>query len=307
MAVPVVLPAGFRSRAATDADVEAIHALVAATERELHGEAETAVDGIKAVLSRPGFDPTVDSVVVHDPDGRLAAWAWLNRGKRAQIDVDPGHRGLGIGTALLDWAGSRAVEAGTTDWIAQAVDDKDQAGVELVRARGYDVLAVNWQLELPMDSEPVIPALPEGITIRPFAAGDAAATHLLIEDAFDEWQPRRKSYEEWAAMTIERSSFAPELSPLVFAGDELVGVALCLDLPDTDEGYIEQLAVRRDHRGKGLARALLAAARHGFYRQGKRNLTLWTHSDTGALAMYERLGMTVRRSTTIYRGHLAKP
>jgi mycothiol synthase len=298
----VVVPDGYSSRAATDADVPAIHSLVTATERALHGEAETGIDAIKAVLSRPGFDAAVDSVVVHDAAGQLAAWAWLNRGKRAQIDVSPDHRGLGIGSALLDWAEARAVEVGTTDWIAQMVDDQDQAGVELVRARGYDVLAVNWQLELPMDSEPVVPALPDGITVRSFEPGDAAGTHLLIEDAFDEWQPRRKSFEEWSAMTIERSSFAPSLSPLAFAGDEVVGAVLCLDLPDSDEGYVEQLAVRRDQRGKGLARTLLAIARQSFYHQGKRNLTLWTHSGTGALAMYERLGMTVRRSTTIYHG-----
>jgi GNAT superfamily N-acetyltransferase len=304
MSVSVVVPAGYSSRAATDADVEAIHELVTAGERELHGVAETAVDGIKAALNRPGLDPAQDTVVVHDPDGRLAAWTWLNRGRRAQIDVSPDHRGLGIGSALLDWAEARAAEVGT-DWIAQMVDDKDLAGVELVRARGYDVLAVNWQLELPMADEPVVPELPEGISVRPFAAGDAAAAHVLVEDAFDEWQPRRKSYEEWAALMVDRSSFAPALSPLAFAGDELVGAALCLDLPDSDEGYVEQLAVRRDHRGKGLAKTLLAVARQGFYRQGKRNLTLWTHSDTGALAMYERLGMTVRRSTTIYRGELS--
>jgi len=304
MSVSVVVPAGYSSRAATDADVEAIYELVADAERELHGVAETAVDGIKASLNRPGLNPAEDTVVVHDPDGRLAAWAWLNRGRRAHIDVSTDHRGLGIGSALLDWAEARAAEVGT-DWIAQLVDDLDLAGVELVRARGFDVLAVNWQLELPMADEPVVPELPEGITIRPFAPGDAAAAHVLVEDAFDEWQPRRKSYEEWAAMMVDRSSFAPELSPLAFAGDELVGAALCLDLPDSDEGYVEQLAVRRDHRGKGLAKTLLAVARQGFYRQGKRNLTLWTHSDTGALAMYERLGMTVRRSTTIYRGQLS--
>jgi mycothiol synthase len=304
MSVSVVVPAGYSSRAATDADVEAIYELVTAAERELHGVSETAVDGVKAALNRPGLDPAQDTVVVHDPDGRLAAWTWLNRGRRAQIDVSPDHRGLGIGSALLDWAEARAAEVGT-DWIAQMVDDKDLAGVELVRARGYDVLAVNWQLELPMADEPVVPELPEGITVRPFAPGDAAAAHVLVEDAFDDWQPRRKSYEEWAALMVDRSSFAPALSPLAFAGDELVGAALCLDLPDSDEGYVEQLAVRRDHRGKGLAKTLLAVARQGFYRQGKRNLTLWTHSDTGALAMYERLGMTVRRSTTIYRGQLS--
>jgi mycothiol synthase len=28
--------------------------------------------------------------------------------------------------------------------------------------------------------------------------------------------------------------------------------------------------------------------------------TLWTHSDTGALSLYQRVAMTVRRSATVY-------
>ena len=299
----LALPVGFSSRPATVADVGAIHRLVAATERELLGEVETAADGIQAALTRPGLDPVEDSLVIHDETGRLAGWAWLNRGRRAQIDVDPVYRGRGVGTALLEWAEERATQLGS-DWMAQTVDDKDEAGTKLLRSRGYEVLAINWQLEMPMPVEPVPPTLPTGIRVRPFQAADATAAHQLIEDAFDDWQPRRKSYEEWARLTIERSSFAPALSPLAFAGDELVGAVLSLDLPDSADGYVEQLAVRRDYRGLGIARALLVVARHGFYQQGQRNLTLWTHSGTGALAMYERLGMSVRRSTTVYRGAL---
>jgi ribosomal protein S18 acetylase RimI-like enzyme len=92
----------------------------------------------------------------------------------------------------------------------------------------------------------------------------------------------------------------PELSPVAFAGDELVGVAICLALPDSEAGHVEQVAVRRDQRGKGIARALIAQASLGFYRQGRPDLVLWTHSGTGALAMYERLGMTVQHSTTVF-------
>lgn len=79
---------------------------------------------------------------------------------------------------------------------------------------------------------------------------------------------------------------------------------LSLELPDSDEGYVEQLAVRRDHRGQGIARGLLAVAGTGSTSRAAWNLILWTHSGTGALAMYERLGMSVRRSTTVYRGSL---
>lgn len=303
MSVLPRVPAGFSGRAASTADVEAIHRLVVAVENELLGYAETSADGIMASITRPGLELADDTLVIHDEGGRLAGWAWLNRGRRAQIDVDPAFRGRGVGSALLDWAEARATELGS-DWMAQTVDDADVTGTELLRSRGYEVLATNWQLEMPMPVEPVVPALPAGITVRPFEDRDATAAHQMVEDAFDEWQPRRKSYEEWARLTIERETFAPALSPLAFAGDELVGVVLSLELPDSDEGYVEQLAVRRDHRGQGIARGLLAVAGHGFYQQGRRNLILWTHSGTGALAMYERLGMSVRRSTTVYRGSL---
>jgi ribosomal protein S18 acetylase RimI-like enzyme len=238
---------------------------------------------------------------VHATDGRLAGWAWINRGRRAQVDVDPAFRGQGIGNALRAWTEARAAEVGT-DWVAQTVDDQDLAGTELLRSRGYEVLATNWQLKMPTTDVEL--RIPEGLTIRPVAPGDERAAYQVIEDAFDDWQPRRKSYDEWARLSIERSSFAPELSPLAFAGDELVGAVLSLDLPDTEDGYVEQVAVRKDHRGRGVAKALLAAAARAMHARGRASLTLWTHSGTGALAMYERLGMTVRRSTTVYRGRV---
>jgi ribosomal protein S18 acetylase RimI-like enzyme len=146
--------------------------------------------------------------------------------------------------------------------------------------------------------------IPDGITIRPFEPGDGQAAYQVIEDAFDDWQPRRKEYDEWARMAIERSSFAPHLSPVAIAGDELVGAVISLDLPDSLDGYVEQVAVRKDQRGRGVAKALLATAAQAMHADGRTRLTLWTHSDTGALAMYERLGMTVRRSTTVRRGRV---
>jgi mycothiol synthase len=301
MAQPVELPETFSARPATTADVPAVHNLVSAVERDITGVVETGADGIEAALTRPGLDATVDSLVVHAADGELAGWAWINRGRRAQVDVDPTFRGRGIGSALLNWVEARAAEVGT-DWVAQTIDDQDLAGTELLRSRGYEVLATNWQLEMPATDLEV--KIPDGITIRAFQPGDERAAYQVIEDAFDDWQPRRKEYDEWARMSIERSSFAPELSPVAFAGDELVGAVLSLDLPDSDDGYVEQVAVRKDHRGRGVAKALLAVAARAMHTQGRTTLTLWTHSGTGALAMYERLGMTVRRSTTVLRGRV---
>ncbi|MER6473114.1 GNAT family N-acetyltransferase [Streptomyces collinus] len=140
--------------------------------------------------------------------------------------------------------------------------------------------------------------------MRPFSTGDEHAAYQLIEDAFDEWQPRRKPYTEWAQHTVERPAFAPAMSALAFNGSQLVGAALSLDLPESGEGYVEEVAVRRDHRDQGIARLLLRHVFRGFHRQGRWTCTLATHSDTGALALYLRVGMTVRHSSTVYRKSL---
>jgi mycothiol synthase len=305
-AVPM-LPPGYRARPATAGDVGAIHGLVAACERELDGRVRSDPGRVAAVFARAGLDPRRDTLLVHDPAGQPAARAWVNR--RSEVDVHPAHRGRGLGAALLDWAEARARQSGDVQ-IAQTVPDNDAAAVALVRSRGYAPKATQWLLEFPMPAEPEVPEAPAGITVRPFRPGDPRDrhdAHRLVEDAFDEWQQRRRSYQEWAQHTVERPAFAPATSALAFADGRLVGAVIALDLPGTGEGYIEELAVHRDHRKRGIARLLLHHSFRAFHRQGLRNCTLGTHSETGALPLYLRLGMTVRHSSTVYDKRLPTP
>ncbi|WP_263103014.1 GNAT family N-acetyltransferase [Kitasatospora sp. DSM 101779] len=291
------LPAGYRGRAARVEDVPVILGLVAACERELYGCVEIDRGGIEADLARPGMELAADTLLVHDTQGRPAARAWVDR--RSEVDVHPEHRGRGLGAALLDWAEARARQTGTPR-IVQTVPDGDAGGVALVRSRGYGPLVRAWLLEFAMPEEPGLPEPPDGVTVRPFRPGDGPAVHRLTEDAFAEWQPRRKAYEEWARHTVERPTFAPGMSPLAFVDGRVVGAVLSLDLPDTEDGYIERVAVHADHRNRGIARVLLRHAFLAFHRAGRRSCTLWTHSGTGALGLYERVGMTVRRSATTF-------
>jgi ribosomal protein S18 acetylase RimI-like enzyme len=286
----------FRTRPATTGDADAIYQLIAAAELGWHGHAEVVPDAVAADLRRPLIDLALDTRVIESD--QPVAWGWLHDGRRTQIDVHPAYRGLGLGTRLLDWAEDRARELGSP-WIAQTVDDADEGGTALLRSRGYEVLATNWLLERPITDAP--PAAPDGIRLTAYDAARAAEIHRLIEDAFGEFQQRQKSFEEWAELTISRSTFLPEASTLAYDGDALAGAIIALD---GDEGYVEQLAVRSDHRRRGIARAMLDRTCAGFGRLGKSTCILWTHSGTGALGMYERLGMQVRRSTTVYRRDL---
>ncbi|MEV6967691.1 GNAT family N-acetyltransferase [Hamadaea sp. NPDC051192] len=290
----LVLPAGYTARPVQTADVSALHALVQTCDQRLHGYAESDADEIRAVLGRPGLDPATDTVLVTAPDGTVAAWAWMNR--RSDADVHPAHRGRGIGTGLLNWIEHRAGSA----VISQTVPDGDHAATGLLRSHGWTPMVTSWQLAIAFDEPPVVDA-PGGITLRPFQPGDEQDAYVVLEDAFDEWQQRRKSYEEWAMLTVGRDAFDPARSVIATDGGQLVGVLLALDLPGIADGYIERLAVRADHRGRGLAQALLRACFAAYHAAGRRSCVVWTHSDTGALGVYERAGMTVRRSSTVYR------
>jgi ribosomal protein S18 acetylase RimI-like enzyme len=291
------------TRPATPADAPAIYRLVAACERAWDGRVETGLDGVVANLARPALDLARDTALVHDPAGELVGWGWVHLGRRAEVHVRPDHCGRGLGTRLLAWAQARSREVGS-ERVGQNVSDGNAAAGALLRAHGYQARATSWLLSTAaLTAPPEVPEPPGGIAIRCFRPGDELATYRMVEDAFNEWQQRPRTYEEWAGQTIGRATFVPALSPLAFDGDRLVGAVLSLERPDSAEGYVERVAVHRDYRNRGVARALLRYAFRGFHQRGRPTCVLWTHSETGALSLYERVGMAIRASST----HLSKP
>ncbi len=62
--------------------------------------------------------------------------------------------------------------------------------------------------------------------------------------------------------------------------------------------YVDRLAVRRDRRGIGLARALLVDSFAAARAHGATRSELSTDSRTGALGLYEKVGMEV---TSVWR------
>ena len=299
------LPAGLSSRPASLDDAYPIYQLIAACERDLDGQVEVDAEDVVADFAQPAMDLARDTVVVHDPAGELVGWAQVFKGSRAEADVRPDRRGHGLGAWLLGWTETRAWQAGA-ERVGQIVTDHNTAAVELFLTNGYAVADTAWILEIALDAEPPVPVLPDGITIRTYQPGtDDRAAHRLIDDAFCDWPDREPvAFEDWAAGSIGREPFAPALSPLALDGDRIVGAALVLDHEDDHEGYIHQVAVHRDYRDRGIARALLHHAFAGFYRTGRPMCTLSTNSFTGALSLYERVGMRIRRSYTRYRKDL---
>lgn len=292
------LPVGLTSRAATRADVDAITELIAACELDLDGVAEIDPGDVAMSFGRAGYDVARDCRIVLEGDA-VVGWADVH-GTRAEAHVRPSHRGRGLGLSLLAWTESRAREAGQAV-VGQMVTDANLGAADLFRRNDYEPSGSAWLLQIRFDDRPPpSPAPPEGITIRTYRPGrDDRGVYQVIEDAFAEWPGRSpQPFEDWAAQWVSHPSFAPDLSPLAFEGDELVGAIVYLDYASGDEGWVQQLATKATHRHRGIARALLHRAFGNAYASGKTACGLSTNSSTGALGLYEKVGMRVRRSYT---------
>ena len=303
MSMAPALPTGLQARPAEPADLEAVVALCVRCDAADLGAPDTELDDLKAAWRRPGYDLAANSTLVL-AGGRVVGYGDVFQGEGFGM-VDPDWRGRGIGGWLLhrieqlagdDPAGDPGRGPARVRELEVSAPASDRAFRELAERRGYRRGRSTWLMRLDMAGPPPLPAWPDGVAVRTFDRdADARAVHRLVQEAFADigGQPRR-SFEFWRETLLERSDLDPELWFLARAGGELVGVNLCFSGPLG--GYVAQLAVRRDQRGRGLGLALL---RHGFgvlYRRGDREVYLDVDSQnrTGATRLYERAGMRVQ-------------
>jgi mycothiol synthase len=168
----------------------------------------------------------------------------------------------------------------------------DDAGGRLLGSRRYVPAHRDWVLRMDPDATLVHHAVPEDVAIGVFAEEDAVEVHRLIEDAFGEWAGRLpRSYEDWRVLVVDRDGVDPAHSRLARAGGEVVGAAMVHDSDGTT--WIPQLAVRADRRGQGIAQELLAQAFEAGRQRGCATGELATSGLTGALGLYQRLGMRI--------------
>ncbi|MFW5471778.1 GNAT family N-acetyltransferase [Knoellia sp. CPCC 206450] len=291
------LPAGLEglvARPHTVGDAQAVCDLVAATEVVDAGEAAIEVEDIQGDWARSSFDLATQSIGVWDGD-RLVAAAEIFKGRRADAGVHPDLRGRGLGTWLADWVEDCARSTGSR-LVGQTVPSSSSAE-DFFRARGCREGWTSWVLQLPSGTAIEPQPLPPGYALREFAGGeDGRTTFRLIEDAFNEWPDRDPSkYDDWAPRGPLRPGFEPWQIRFVTDADG-TDVGTCYTILAADTGYVDAIAVRRDQRGLGLARALLADAFARAREHGASVSELSTDSRTGALGLYEHVGMKVTQT-----------
>jgi GNAT superfamily N-acetyltransferase len=282
------LPAGLITRSLTLDDAGAVSALITAEELHDVGVADVSVEDVVAEWQRPSYDLATSSLGVFDGD-RLVAYADLVQPEFGYTGVLPAERGRGIGTALADWLETLARSRGAALLSNQV--PRGGAAHRLLSARGYRERWTAWDLELPEGVDVAAQPLPAGYEIREARADEHELFHEVVEDAFSEWRTRG-SLEDFAAMVWGRPGHEPWNLRVCTDPDGVVVGATHVHLTG-DAGYVARIAVRKDRRGLGLGGAMLADAFTLARERGAVRCYLATDSRTGALALYEKVGMRV--------------
>jgi mycothiol synthase len=287
---PAGLPAGLTTRPLRTTDATAVYETIAAQEKVDVGTVEIEEADIVGDWQRPGHDLDARSIGVFDGD-LLVGYAEVMGADRGDAAVLPDYRGRGIGTWLAHWMQDNARRQGST--VVGMPVPVGSAGDRLLESLGYHVRWHSWVLALPEGAQIPERPLPEGYVVREATEDEHEACWTIQEDAFLEWSVReRDSFEGWQATTTRRPGFEPwNLRVVTDAQGEVVAMAVVQQGPEC--AYIARLATRKDQRGRGLAQALLVdsfavAAEHGATRS-----ELSTDSRTGALGLYEKVGMQV--------------
>jgi mycothiol synthase len=282
------LPDGLSSRSLTLDDAEAVTALIIAEELHDVGTVDVDLDDVVSEWQRPSYDLATSSLGVFDGD-RLVAYADLVHPDFGYTGVLPPERGRGIGSALADWLEALARSRGA-ELVSNQVPTGGAAH-RLLAARGYRERWTAWDLELPEGAEVGAQPVPDGYAIREARPDEHETFYEVVEDAFGEWRDRG-SLEDFAAMVWGRPGHQPWNLRVCTAPDGTVVGATHVHLTG-DAGYVARIAVRKDRRGLGLASAMLADAFALTRQHGAVRCYLATDSRTGALALYEKVGMQV--------------
>jgi GNAT superfamily N-acetyltransferase len=293
MPAAISLPPGLTSRPLTTDDLDAVFAVAAAQQRHDIDRVDVEPADFESDWQRPSFNLEAGSLAVLDGD-RIVAYAQRSYPGRGEAGVHPGYLRRGIGTALAHWLEDLGREHGDAAIGGPVPAGSD--GDRLLEKLGYQVRWTSWVLQLPEGATVPERALPDGYAIRAATPDDYEAVWTVVEDAFLEWSVReRQSFDDFLAVTVRRPSYEPGMLRVVTdPAGEVVGTALLIMAGDpVEEAYIERLAVRRDQRGQGLAQALLVDAFEYGRRLGAPRSGLSTDSRTGALSLYEKVGMVV--------------
>jgi mycothiol synthase len=246
-------------------------------------------------------------------DGQMAGYTYTyylpsaERLERCHVvgQVDPDHRGVGVGRALLGWGIERATaqlrSSGNSlpKYIRVNRFDYIEPAHRLFRRMGFTPVRYFDELLRPLDDLPVPGKVP-GVTIEPWPEDRDDEILAVNNSAFaDHWGSGPISADRWHD-EVRGFGARPDLSFVAVDDGSGDVVSFCVNkrfeaddaVIGRRDGWIDQLGTLAEWRRRGLASHLIVASLHAFSAAGLTHASIGVDSEspTGAARLYRQLG-----------------
>jgi mycothiol synthase len=315
------LHGGLTARPLHPDDVESIVELLAAAEPyDETGEHENA-DDLRSWFVNERLDLQLDSRVV-TADGEIVGWGTVmdlgdHRDEYAlRLDgrVHPDWRGRGIGGAIVRWQLERSAELHRARHpemgarFALGVTAAHHPLERLVTRLGFVPVQYYFTMRRPLTELPE-PRTVQAVDLVPYDWARDDEVRRAHNVAFvDHFGTAERDAYAWQTWFTGQKAFRPELSRLALADGAVVGYCLVYEheadtaATGVREAYLGQIGVLPAGRGRGIAKAAMAAALRASAEDGlqRAGLTVDSQNTTGALGLYEGLGFEVVHQETVW-------
>jgi mycothiol synthase len=299
-------PEGFDVRRPTRADLPALLALIHADEAWRHGEASETLEQLTARYSVPGLDLERDTWLAADDRGAIVGESWVWAIDRhvdfwGMVNIHPRCAGGPLASYLIAVAEARARELalppapGRTTDLAFYCPTRARELQDALAAAGYALVRHSYRMTIDPRAQREAPEWPADIVVsRLDLERDGPAVLAALDEAFAEhFRFTPIPYQHWVAELRGNPAFDESLWKVAWDGEKVAGVLGAYDYGTL--GEVDPLGLRKEWRGRGLAKALLRSAFADFAALGREKVCLYVDAGnaTGAVQLYESLGMCV--------------
>ena len=268
----------------------------------------------------PGLDPLRD-LLFAEIDHQIVAYAEGVREVRDgmtlyAIDgmIHPTWRRRGLGRAML-----RHLEAYLRG-LAREHDDPGgrelhlwspdrPATRQLLESEGYRVVRHGFRMRRPVAGDLPDQPLPSGIEIRDVEVDQYRPIFDATNQAFEDHWGHREPTEADFRRNYESPDLDTNLWSVAWEGNQIVGSVQTYvwteenRLLGVSRAWMERISVRREWRGRGIAKALIVDNLRRLQAAGidEAMLGVDAQNPMGAVQLYEGLGFEVRDSSRAYR------
>ena len=292
-------------RDATPDDAPAIKRVLDEHALASFGEIELNEEEIRSWFENPRL-----WVQIAECDGELVGYLDVAREDDGRhFDVDTRTLDADVAPALVVAAEDYARSQSEEPILRGFVQGNEPVLRDAFEGAGWGPIRYSFQMRIDLEGDIREPVWPDGLTPRNFEQGEEERVYRAHTNSFaDHWDFRQQSMEQWRRYTVDHHGFDPSLWWLVEDGDELAALSLNAwhFSGDPQFGWIHVLGVRPPWRKRGLGAALLRHSFRDFASRGATRVGLGVDGEntTGAVRLYERVGMRVVRRNDTYEKSL---